>query len=34
MTVRFEVRCELRYLTVEWLKWYAGIRWEVSATTE
>lgn len=30
-TIRFETHCEMRYLTVEWLKWYMGIQWEVKA---
>lgn len=28
-TIRFELHCDMRYLTVEWLKWYVGIRWEI-----
>lgn len=27
-TIRLEAHCEMRYLTVEWLKWYVGIQWE------
>jgi hypothetical protein len=27
-TIRFEARCEVRYLTIDWLKWYVGISWE------
>lgn len=30
-TIRFEVHCEMRYLTIEWLIWYIGIQWEVEA---
>ena len=30
-TIRLEKQCEIRYLTVEWLKWFMGIRWEVNA---
>jgi hypothetical protein len=26
--IKFEVCCELRYLTFEWLKWYVGFEWE------
>ena len=29
-TIRFEAHCEMRYLTIEWLKWYIGIQCEVS----
>ena len=28
-TIRFEVHCETRYLTLEWLKWYVGFQWDV-----
>lgn len=28
-TMRIERYCEMRYLTIEWLKWYVGICWSV-----
>ena len=28
-TIRIERQCEMKYLTVEWLKWYVGFSWEV-----
>lgn len=28
-TIRFETHCEMRYLTIEWFKWYIGFQWEV-----
>jgi hypothetical protein len=28
-TIRYERHCEMRYLTMEWLKWYVGLEWEV-----
>lgn len=33
-TIKIEKHCEMRYLTVEWLKWYVGIQWEVKAIKE
>lgn len=30
-TIRFELHCEMRYLTIEWLKWYIGVQWLVEA---
>lgn len=27
-TIRLEACCEVRYLTIDWLKWYVGISWE------
>lgn len=27
-TIRFEAHCEMRYLTITWLKWYIGVAWE------
>ena len=30
-TIRLEVHCEMRYLTVEWLRWYIGVQWEVKS---
>ena len=33
-TIRMERHCEMRYLTIEWLKWYMGIQWEVKAIKE
>lgn len=28
-TIKIERHCEMKYLTIEWLKWYIGICWEV-----
>ena len=29
-TIRFDNSYrEIKYLTIEWLKWYVGIKWEV-----
>ena len=28
-TIRTERHCEVRYLTIEWLKWYIGFSWVV-----
>jgi hypothetical protein len=30
-TIKIERHCEMVYLTIEWLKWYFGISWEVEA---
>lgn len=27
-TIKIERHCEMKYLTVEWLKWYVGIQWD------
>ena len=29
-TIRTERYHEMRYLTIEWLKWYIGFSWEVT----
>ena len=29
-TIRMERYCEMRYLTVEWLKWYVGFSLEAN----
>lgn len=33
-TIKIERHCEMRYLTVEWLKWYIGIQLEVKTTKQ